>query len=115
MLITTFSDCQGLDFVISEARKYGVRLILALTNNYQDYGGRPQYVKWARSAGVAVNGDDDFYTNAVVKGYYKNHVKVNIVGELLSLDIICNIIMQKQMLTVQSQLVSKTLLADRKW
>jgi endo-1,4-beta-mannosidase len=76
MLITSFSDCQGLDFVISEARKYGVRLILALTNNYQDYGGRPQYVKWARSAGVAVNGDDDFYTNAVVKGYYKNHVKV---------------------------------------
>ncbi|XP_059452427.1 mannan endo-1,4-beta-mannosidase 5-like [Corylus avellana] len=66
---------QGLDFVISEARKYGVRLILALSNNYQDYGGRPQYVKWARSAGVAVNGDDDFYTNAVVKGHYKNHVK----------------------------------------
>ncbi|PON36139.1 1,4-alpha-glucan-branching enzyme [Parasponia andersonii] len=66
---------QGLDFVISEARKYGVKLILSLSNNYQDYGGKPQYVKWARSAGVPISGDDDFYTNAVVKGYYKNHVK----------------------------------------
>lgn len=66
---------QALDFVVSEARKYGIRLILSLTNNYQDYGGRPQYVQWARSAGVPVNNDDDFYTNAVVKGYYKNYVK----------------------------------------
>ncbi|XP_062153283.1 mannan endo-1,4-beta-mannosidase 5-like isoform X2 [Alnus glutinosa] len=66
---------QGLDFVISEARKYGVRLILSLSNNYKDYGGRLQYVQWARTAGVPVNSDDDFYTNAAVKGYYKNHVK----------------------------------------
>ncbi|RVW60062.1 Mannan endo-1,4-beta-mannosidase 5 [Vitis vinifera] len=34
---------QGLDFVISEARKNGVRLILSLSNNYKDFGGRPQY------------------------------------------------------------------------
>ncbi|PON95166.1 1,4-alpha-glucan-branching enzyme [Trema orientale] len=66
---------QGLDFVISEARKYGVKLILSLSNNYQDYGGKPQYAKWARSAGVPISGDDDFYTNAVVKSYYKNHVR----------------------------------------
>ncbi|KAL6315370.1 hypothetical protein AAG906_000479 [Vitis piasezkii] len=66
---------QGLDFVISEARKNGVRLILSLSNNYKDFGGRPQYVSWARNAGAPVNSDDDFYTNEVVKGYYKNHVK----------------------------------------
>ncbi|XP_075647525.1 mannan endo-1,4-beta-mannosidase 5-like [Castanea sativa] len=66
---------QALDFVVSEARKYGVRLVLTLTNNLQDYGGRPQYVQWARSAGEPVNSDDDFYTNAVMKGYYKNYVK----------------------------------------
>ncbi|KAF3440398.1 hypothetical protein FNV43_RR19255 [Rhamnella rubrinervis] len=66
---------QGLDFVISEARNHGIRLILSLSNNYHDYGGRPQYVQWARNAGVPINGDDDFYTNTVVKGYYKNHVK----------------------------------------
>ncbi|KAF8405649.1 hypothetical protein HHK36_007725 [Tetracentron sinense] len=66
---------QGLDFVISEARKYGIRLILSLINNYNDYGGRPQYVDWARRAGVTINNVDDFYTNAVVKGYYRDHVK----------------------------------------
>ncbi|KAL6658609.1 hypothetical protein ACP70R_004195 [Stipagrostis hirtigluma subsp. patula] len=66
---------QGLDFVVWEARRHGVRLILSLVNNYRDFGGRPQYVRWARAAGVGVAGDDDFYTNPVVMGYYKNHVK----------------------------------------
>ena len=73
------TNIQGLDFVISEARKNGVRLILSLSNNYKDFGGMPQYVSWARNAGAPVNSDDDFYTNEVVKGYYKNHVKVQII------------------------------------
>ncbi|OVA16481.1 Glycoside hydrolase [Macleaya cordata] len=66
---------QALDFVISEALKYGIRLILSLVNNYNDYGGRPQYAQWAKNAGVQITSDDDFYTNQVLKGYYKNHVK----------------------------------------
>ncbi|XP_058099997.1 mannan endo-1,4-beta-mannosidase 5-like [Magnolia sinica] len=66
---------QALDFVISEARRYKVRLILSLANNFKDFGGRPQYVQWARNAGAQVSSDDDFYTNPVVKDYYKNHVK----------------------------------------
>jgi len=65
-----------LDFVVAEAKKYRVRLIFSLVNNYNDFGGRPQYVQWANSSGVPVANDDDFYTNPVVKGYYKNHVKV---------------------------------------
>ena len=74
------TNIQGLDFVISEAKKNGVRLILSLSNNYKDFGGRPQYVNWARNAGAPVNSDDDFYANEVVKGYYKNHVKVQIIN-----------------------------------
>jgi mannan endo-1,4-beta-mannosidase len=62
--------------VISEAKKYGVRLILSFVNNYKDYGGREQYVEWARNAGTAVSCEDDFYTSSVVKDYYKNHIKV---------------------------------------
>ncbi|CAN1309742.1 Mannan endo-1,4-beta-mannosidase 5 [Linum perenne] len=65
---------QGLDFVISEARRNGIRLILTLTNNYKDFGGRPQYVSWARSLGIPVSTDDDFYTHPVLKWYYKNHI-----------------------------------------
>ncbi|XP_061352901.1 mannan endo-1,4-beta-mannosidase 5-like [Gastrolobium bilobum] len=66
---------QALDFVVAEAKKYGVRLILSLVNNYKDFGGRPQYVQWANSSGVPVNNDDDFYNNTVIKDYYKAHVK----------------------------------------
>ncbi|EPS60450.1 mannan endo-1,4-beta-mannosidase 2, partial [Genlisea aurea] len=68
-------DERALDFVISEANKHGIRLILSFVNNYKDFGGRPQYVQWARNAGVQINGgDDEFYTNPTVKDYYKNHV-----------------------------------------
>ncbi|CAA0833702.1 Mannan endo-1-4-beta-mannosidase 7 [Striga hermonthica] len=66
---------QGLDFVVAEARKYGIRLILSFVNNYKDFGGRPQYAQWARAAGAHINSDDDFYTHPVIKGYYKNHIR----------------------------------------
>lgn len=66
--------------MIAEAKKFGVRLILSLVNNYNDFGGRPQYVQWANTSGVPVNNDDDFYTNPIIKGYYKAHVKV---GQIL--------------------------------
>ncbi|KAJ9187973.1 hypothetical protein P3X46_003380 [Hevea brasiliensis] len=66
---------KGLDFVISEAGKHGIFLILSLVNNFEDFGGRHQYVEWARERGLQLSNDDDFYTNPVVKTFYKNHVK----------------------------------------
>eukprot|EP00253_Pinus_taeda_P009720 PITA_09720 len=66
---------QALDFVISEANKYGIKLILSLVNNYVDFGGKAQYVQWARNAGQNLNSEDDFFTNPTVKSYYKNNVK----------------------------------------
>ncbi|XP_028770945.1 LOW QUALITY PROTEIN: mannan endo-1,4-beta-mannosidase 4-like [Neltuma alba] len=66
---------RGLDFVISEAGKYGVRLILTLVNNWKEYGGKTQYVKWARERGQSVSSDDGFFNHPVVKQYYKNHIK----------------------------------------
>lgn len=67
---------QGLDFVLSEARKYGIKVILSLVDNYDSFGGRKQYVNWARAQGQGIGSDDEFFTNPVVKGFYKNHVKV---------------------------------------
>lgn len=71
---------QGLDFVIAEARRHGIYLLLCLVNNFHDFGGKRQYVAWAREAGhgggLATTADDDFFNNTVVKGYYKDHVKV---------------------------------------
>ncbi|KAJ8476437.1 hypothetical protein OPV22_020164 [Ensete ventricosum] len=66
---------QALDFVVSEAKNHSIRLILSLVNNFMDYGGKTQYVQWAREAGEWIQTDDDFYTNAKVKQYYKNHVQ----------------------------------------
>ena len=69
---------KALDFVVSEAKKHGLRLILSLSNNYVNFGGKAQYVQWARNAGQNLNSEDDFFTNPTVKGYYKNHVKVTL-------------------------------------
>lgn len=71
-----------MDFVISEARKYGVHLILTLSNYFDSFGGRPQYIKWARDEGRSLSSDDDFYTDDLVKTYYKNHVKVLITESI---------------------------------
>ncbi|KAH7519742.1 hypothetical protein FEM48_Zijuj08G0069500 [Ziziphus jujuba var. spinosa] len=66
---------QALDFVIAEANKYAVRLIMSLVNEWKDYGGKHQYVEWAKINGANISSDDDFYTNPLTKTYYKNHVK----------------------------------------
>ncbi|XP_040862555.1 mannan endo-1,4-beta-mannosidase 7 isoform X4 [Glycine max] len=68
---------KGLDFVVSEARKYGIKLILSLVNNYENFGGKKQYVNWARSHGQYLTSDDDFFRSPVVKGYYMNHTVLN--------------------------------------
>ncbi|XP_008648425.2 LOW QUALITY PROTEIN: putative mannan endo-1,4-beta-mannosidase 5 [Zea mays] len=74
---------KALDFVVSEARKYRIRLILSLINNWDSYGGKAQYVKWAGDDAAADGGrlnitasvDDDFFSDQTVKVYFKNHVK----------------------------------------
>ncbi|KAL0332913.1 UNVERIFIED_CONTAM: Mannan endo-1,4-beta-mannosidase 7 [Sesamum calycinum] len=66
---------KGLDFVVAEARRHGIKLILSLANNYDSFGGKKQYVNWARSRGQYLTSDDDFFRNSVVKGFYKNHIR----------------------------------------
>lgn len=78
MLWVHFVGLKGLDFVIAEARRYGIKLILSLANNYDSFGGKKQYVNWARNQGQYLSSDDDFFRHPVVKGYFKNHIKVAI-------------------------------------
>ena len=68
---------QALDFVVSEARRYKMRLILSLCNNWEDYGGKAQYVRWGKEAGVDLTSEDDFFSDPTLKGYYKAFVEVN--------------------------------------
>ncbi|KAL0463376.1 UNVERIFIED_CONTAM: putative mannan endo-1,4-beta-mannosidase 9 [Sesamum latifolium] len=66
---------KGLDFVVSEAKKHGIYLILSLVNNWEGFGGKKQYMQWARERGQYLNNEDEFFTNSIVKDYYKNHIK----------------------------------------
>ncbi|CAI0392350.1 unnamed protein product [Linum tenue] len=68
---------QGLDFVVAEARRYGMKLILSFANNYDSFGGKKQYVNWARAqgGGGGLASDDDFFTHPLVRTYYKNHIR----------------------------------------
>lgn len=68
---------QALDFVVSEAKKYKIRLILSLANNWEAYGGKAQYVKWGNAAGLNLTSDDDFFSHPTLRSYYKAHVKAS--------------------------------------
>lgn len=61
----------GLDFVLHEAAKRDLRLVLPLVNNWDDYGGMNQYVAWSPTA----QQHDDFYTDQNCKAWYKNFVR----------------------------------------
>lgn len=68
---------QGLDFVIVEARRHQIRLILSLVNNLDAFGGKAQYVRWAKEAGANVTSlTDSFFSHPTIKDYYKNYIKV---------------------------------------
>ena len=69
----------SLDYSIYKAGQLGIRLVLALVNNWPDYGGMAQYVKWFLnlpddSYTTAVN-HDMFYNTAAIQNCYRAYVK----------------------------------------
>ncbi|XP_011622682.1 mannan endo-1,4-beta-mannosidase 6 [Amborella trichopoda] len=66
---------KGLDFVLSEAKKHKIRLILSLSNNWDAYGGKAQYVKWGKAGGLNITSDDDFFSDPTLRNYFKAHVQ----------------------------------------
>ncbi len=59
----------SMDYVVSEAGKRGIKLIITLVNNWDDFGGMNQYVKWA-----GLTGHDLFYTDASVKALFRVYI-----------------------------------------
>ncbi len=57
------------DEVIQMADERGIRLVLPLVNNWNDFGGMSQYNAWCN-----LTAHDDFYTSACAKNLYKNYV-----------------------------------------
>lgn len=69
----------SLDYAVAKAGALGLRLVLALTNNWPDYGGMQQYVKWFLglpddSYGAAVN-HDKFYTTPAIRDCYRAYAR----------------------------------------
>jgi mannan endo-1,4-beta-mannosidase len=60
---------ERLDYVIASARRHGQKLVLPLTNNWSDFGGIDQYVRWRGGAY-----HDEFYTDPVIKGWYRDYI-----------------------------------------
>ena len=44
------SLCRALDFLLSEANKYGIRVILSFVDNWKYHGGVDQIVDWSSTA-----------------------------------------------------------------
>lgn len=66
---------QRLDYAIAKAEKENIKLLITFTNYWEAFGGMGQYAKWAKEAGISSNLTvDDFYTNEILKGWYKNYI-----------------------------------------
>jgi len=64
---------QRLDYVVSAAAQYGIRLILTFTNNWVGYGGAELYL-YHILGNTATH--DEFYTNPTVIASYQSYVEV---------------------------------------
>ena len=61
---------QHFDHLVSLAEQSGVKLIVALTNNWADYGGMDVY-----TINLGGKYHDEFYYNPKIISAYKNYVK----------------------------------------
>lgn len=61
---------QRTDFLFSQAKNYQIRLIPVLVNNWEDFGGKLQYLDWTGNPRV----EDIFYKNQRVVDLFKNYI-----------------------------------------
>ena len=72
------ANYDSLDYTVYKAGQLGLKLVLPLVNNWPDYGGMQQYVKWVLgleddSYGDAVN-HDRFYTDPKIRAAFLGYV-----------------------------------------
>ncbi|AWB26665.1 cellulase family glycosylhydrolase [Halococcoides cellulosivorans] len=68
---------ERFDSLVAKAGEYGIKLVLPLVNNWEEYGGKGQYVSWVDGA----SSGDDFYTNEECKQLYKDYVEYVLTRE----------------------------------
>jgi mannan endo-1,4-beta-mannosidase len=63
------SGFKNFDYIIKKAKESEIKLIIPFVNNWNDFGGMNQYVKWS-----GAEGHDDFYKNESCRTAYKNYI-----------------------------------------
>ncbi|KAJ8521415.1 hypothetical protein ONZ45_g1841 [Pleurotus djamor] len=63
---------QRLDKVINTAGRFGIKVILAFTNNWVGYGGSELYINWIAGAGKT---HDVFFTDRRIVASYQRYVR----------------------------------------
>ena len=58
-----------LDYVIYKAGQLGIKLVIPFVNNWNDFGGMDQYVRWRGG-----QYHDEFYTDPLIRSWYKNWI-----------------------------------------
>ena len=61
---------QGLDRLLRKCEKRGIRLLLTLTNFWEDYGGVKQYCDW-----FGVKEKSEFFRDVRIKEAYKRYMR----------------------------------------
>ncbi len=65
------ANFQMLDYVLYQADRHDIRIILPLTNYWNDYGGMRQYVQWT---GDTTPTADEFYGISQAQTYFRNFI-----------------------------------------
>jgi len=63
---------RGYDYVLARGAQLGLRFVMTLVNNWDDFGGMRWYATNSRPDAV----HSDFYTDAQCRAWYRNHVSV---------------------------------------
>jgi len=63
------SGFERLDYTVAKAKELGIKLVIVLVNNWDDFGGMNQYVRW-----FGGTHHDDFYRDEKIKEEYKKYV-----------------------------------------
>ena len=61
---------ERIDYAVAKAKEKGIKLVIAFTNNWNDFGGMMQYVNWIDE----ISTHDEFYYDDTAKEAYKKYV-----------------------------------------
>lgn len=60
---------EHLDYVVYKAGQLGIKLVIPLVNNWSDFGGMDQYVRWRGG-----QYHDQFYTDPLIRAWYTDWI-----------------------------------------